>query len=126
MTPADVREYAGHAASSGTFGRVFAPARNHHLVVDGPVQNGCPAGAVTPAELFLLTVACCSVELVEVPANSKAIPLRAIAVDLQGGIDRSRPVRADVSLFDSVRLRFRMRGSMEEQGRMLAEGFKGR
>ena len=56
MAQADVREYSVQAASTDTFGRVLTSTRNHHLVVDGPVQNGCPGEAITPAELFLAGV----------------------------------------------------------------------
>jgi uncharacterized OsmC-like protein len=126
VTQTDVREYTAQAASTDTFGRVLACARNHHFVVDGPVQNGCPGEAITPSEVFLLSVACCGVELVQVLAKSKAIPLGGIAVDIQGTFDRSRPVRPDVSLFNSVRLNFRMKGVTEQQGRLLVESFKGR
>ena len=126
MAQTDVREYAVQAASTDTFGRVLACARNHHFVVDGPVQNGCPGEAITPSEVFLLSVACCGVELVQVLAKSKAIPLAAIAVDIKGTFDRSRPVRPDVSLLNSVHLHFRMKGVTDEQGRTLVEGFKGK
>src|ERR687887_2300857 len=101
MAQTDVREYAAQAASTDPFGRVLASARNHHFVVDGPVQNGCPGEAITPAELFLTGVACCGVELVQVLAKSKAIPLGGIAVGIQGSFERSRPVRPDVTLFNS-------------------------
>ena len=101
MAQIDVREYAAQAASTDTFGRVLTSARNHYFIVDGPVQNGCPGEAITPAELFLAGVACCGVELVQVLAKSKAIPLGGIAVDIQGSFDRSRPVRPDVTLFNS-------------------------
>ena len=40
------------ACSTDVFGRVLR-ARNHHYVVDGPIQNNCPGEAVTPAEVFL-------------------------------------------------------------------------
>jgi uncharacterized OsmC-like protein len=126
MSQTDVREYAVHAASTDTFGRVLTSARNHHFVVDGPVQNGCPGEAITPAEVFLSGVACCGVELVQVLAKAKDIPLAGIAVDIEGAFDRSRPVRPDVTLFNSVRLHFRMKGVTEQQGRVLVEGFKGR
>ena len=126
MTQTDVREYAAQAASTDTFGRVMCSARNHHFVVDGPVQNGCPGEAITPAELFHAGVACCGVELVQVLAKSKAIPLGGIAVDIRGSFDRSRPVRPDVTLFNSVRLHFRMKGVTEQQGRQLVDLFKGR
>ena len=126
MAQTDVREYAAQAASSDTFGRVLACARNHHFVVDGPVQNGCPGEAITPGELFLSGVACCGVELVQILAKSKAIPLNGIAVDIQASFDRSQPVRPDLTLFNSVRLHFRMKGVTEQQGRLLVESFKGR
>jgi uncharacterized OsmC-like protein len=125
MSDTNVREYAAQAASTDTFGRVLASARNHHFVVDGPVQNGCPGEALTPAELFLAGVACCGVELVGVLAKSESIPLSRIAVDIQGTMDRSRPVRADVSLFNAVKIHFRMKGVSQQQADLLVEKFKG-
>ena len=44
----NIRQYATEAQSTDTFGRVLCTARNHHFVIDGPVQNGCPGEAVTP------------------------------------------------------------------------------
>ncbi len=123
MTDTDVREYAAQAASTDTFGRVLCSARDHHFVVDGPVQNG---EAINPAELFLSGVAACGVELVQVLAKAQAVPLHGIAADISSIIDRSHPVRPDVSLFNSVRLNFRMKGVTEQQGRQLVEAFKGR
>lgn len=126
MATSEVREYDVRAASTETFGRVIGSARDHHFVVDGPVQNGCPGKAITPAELFLSGVAACGVELVQVLAKSEAIPLTGVAVDIHGMMDRSRPPRKDVSLFNAVTLRFRMKGISEQQGRRLVDLFKGR
>ncbi|MBV8892175.1 MAG: OsmC family protein [Acidobacteria bacterium] len=126
MTESNVREYSAHAASTHTFGRVLANARDHYLVVDGPVQNGCPGEALTPAELFLAGVASCGVELVGVLAKAEGISLARIAVDIKGTIDRSRPVRADVSLFNSVHVHFRMQGISRQQGDFLVDRFKAR
>ena len=126
MTQSDVREYEARAVSTDTFGRVMGSARHHHFVVDGPVQNGCPGEAITPAELFLSGVAACGVELVQVLAKAEAIPLAGVAVDIRGAIDRSRPPRKDISLFNSVSLRFRMKGISEQQGQRLVDLFKGR
>ena len=126
MAQVDVREYTARASSTGIFGRVLCSARNLHFVVDGPVQNGCPGEAITPAEVFLSGVASCGVELMQTLAKSKDIPLAGIAVDIQGMFDRSQPVRPDVTLFNSVRLHFRMKGVTEEQGHLLVEAFKGR
>lgn len=126
MTQSDIREYKARAASTETFGRVIGSARDHHFVVDGPVQNGCPGEAITPAELFLSGVAACGVELVQVLAKTEGIPISGIAVDIHGAIDRSRPVRKDISLFNSVNLHFRMKGVSEQQGQRLVDLFKGR
>ena len=126
MAQSDIREYSVHAASTDLFGRVLCCARNHHFVVDGPQQNGCPGEEITPAELFLSGVAACGVELVQVLAKSSNIPLSGINVRIQGSMDRSKPVRPDVSLFNSVRLHFQMKGVSDQQAKQLVETFKGR
>ena len=126
MAHADIRQYEVSAASTEIFGRVLCGARNHHFIVDGPEQNGCPGEEVTPAEIFLAGVACCGVELIQVMAKSSNVPLKAIDVKIRGTMDRSRPVRPDVSLFNSVRLHFKMSGPSDQQARQLVETFKGR
>ena len=126
MADSDIRRYAARAASTDTFGRVMCGVRNHHYVIDGPEQNGCPGEEVTPAELFLSAVASCGVELVQVIAKSDGIPLQGIAVEIHGRMDRSKPVRPDVSLFNSVKLQFRMRGVADSDAKNLVEKFKGR
>ena len=126
MASEDIREYEIQARSTQTFGRVLASARNHHFVVDGPVQNGCPGEAITPAEVFLSGVATCGVELVEVLARAQGVPLEAVSVDVRGMQDRANPVRPDVSLFNSVELSFHLKGVTEEQGAGLVEAFKRR
>lgn|SRR5262245_43009589 len=126
MAQSDIRQYQARAAATDTFGRVLCSARNHHFVVDGPEQNGCPGEEVTPAELFLAAVASCGVELVQVLAKSSDIALSGIEVEIHGSMDRSKPVRPDVSLFNSVRLQFRMRGVNDQEAGQLVEKFKGR
>src|SRR6478752_9298025 len=44
-TAADVRRYVVGGKSTDTFGRVLVHARDQHIIVDGPVQNGCPGEA---------------------------------------------------------------------------------
>src|SRR5215468_10504676 len=119
MAQAEIRIYEAQAASTDVFGRVMCSARNHHFVVDGPEQNGCPGEEVTPAELFLAAVASCGVELVQVLAKSAGIALSGIEVEIHGSMDRSRPVRPDVSLFNSVGLRFRMKGVNDQEAGQL-------
>ncbi|MCU1332728.1 MAG: OsmC-like protein [Candidatus Angelobacter sp.] len=126
MASSDIRQYEARATSTDTFGRVLCSARNHHFVIDGPEQNGCPGQEVTPAELFLSAVASCGVELVQVLAKSSGISLQRIDVTIQGLMDRSKPVRSDVTLFNSVSLQFRMKGVTDGDAKQLVEKFKGR
>jgi len=126
MTQADVRQYSVQATSTDIFGRVLCASRNHHFVIDGPAENGCPGEAITPAEVFLSGIASCGVELVQVVAKRQNIPLESISVTISGVIDRSAPVRSDVTLFNRVRLQFYMKGVSEEQSAELIEAFKGR
>ncbi len=126
MAQSDLRQYDVTAASTDIFGRVLCGARNHHFIVDGPEQNGCPGEEITPAEIFLAGVGCCGVELIQVLAKSQQIPLKAINVSIRGTMDRSKPVRPDVSLFNSVRLRFKMAGVTDAQAKQLIDSFKGR
>src|SRR5215510_12488949 len=126
MAQSDIRQYESRAAATGTFGRVLCSVRNHHFVIDGPEQNGCPGEEVTPAELFLSAVASCGVELVQVLAKSSNIPVQGIAVKINGFMDRSKPVRPDVSLFNSVRLQFQLSGVTDTNAKELVEKFKAR
>ena len=126
MAHSEIRQYEARAASIDIFGRVLCSVRNHHFVIDGPEQNGCPGEEITPAELFLSAVAACGVELIQVLAKSSAIPLQRIAVNIRGLMDRSKPVRSDVSLFNSVSLRFQMQGVTDGDAKQLVEKFKGR
>jgi uncharacterized OsmC-like protein len=126
MTQSDIRRYHARAASTDVFGRVMCSVRNHHYVIDGPEQNGCPGEEVTPGELFLSAVASCGVELIQVVAKSDGLPLQGIQVEIDGWMDRSKPVREDVTVFNSVSLRFQMKGVTDEDAQLLVEKFKGR
>lgn len=129
QTPtADLREYEARAASTAVFGRVMCSVRDHHYIVDGPVQNGCPGEEVTPSELFLSAVASCGVELLQMLAqrNEPPIPLQGVGVHIRGVIDRANPVRPDATLFNQVRLDFTLKGVTQEQGAELIASFKKR
>jgi uncharacterized OsmC-like protein len=125
MPPA-VRSYSVAARSTDTFGRVLCSARDHHFVVDGPVQNGCPGEELTPAELFLAGVASCGVELVHVFARQEELPLERVAVSVSGEMDLDSPVREDVTVFNTVRVDFTLAGVDTEEAEQLVERFKGR
>ena len=126
MTQAEVRRYHTGARSTETFGRVLVSARDQHLIVDGPVQNGCPGEAITPAEMFLSGVAACGVELIQVLAKSLDVPLRGVTAAIEATQDPNAPVRSDVNLFNTVRISLELSGVSQEQGQDLVDRFKRR
>lgn len=124
--PVTVREYHAHASTTQTFGRVIAGARDHHIVVDGPVQNGCPGEEITPAELFLAAIASCGAELVQVIAREESTPLDAVQVSIAGTVDRGRQARADVTTFTRVQVEIVLTGADDARAAALVEGFRRR
>src|ERR1700686_3835160 len=126
MTQVEGRRYRTKAQSTETFGRVLVSARDQHLIVDGPVANGCPGEAITPAELFLSGVAACGVELIQVLAKQSDVPLRSVSAAIEATQDPGAPVRPDVGLFNTVRIAFELGGVSQEQGQDLVDRFKRR
>ena len=121
-----LREYDVGARSTDVFGRVLCSARDHHFVVDGPVQNGCPGEEITPVELFLSSVAACGVELIHVIAKSENKPLERVAVRIHGWVDRAKQTRTDVTTLNGVSLDFTLWGTDGASAAALVEGFKRR
>ena len=124
--PVSVREYSVGARSTDVFGRVLISAREHEFLVDGPVQNGCPGEEVTPPELFLAAVASCGVELLQVIARDEKRSVGPIRLLVEGKVDRSRQPRTDVTVFNSVRMRFTISGTDAAAAQALVDGFKRR
>ena len=124
--PSKQRRWSAQARSTDTFGRVLCNSRDQHFVVDGPEQNGCPGEAVTPGELFLASIAACGVELVQVFAREEGAPLESAGVDVVGRMDLDDPPREDVTVFNSVRLRFHLDGVDRDTAEHLVKRFKGR
>src|ERR1044071_4320074 len=119
-----LRTYDVAAKSTDVFGRVMVSARDHHFIVDGPVQNGCPGEEITPPELFLSAVASCGVELLHVIAKEQSAPLESVRVRVWGQVDRGKQPRTDVTLFTQVRLDFELSGADPARAAALVEGFK--
>jgi uncharacterized OsmC-like protein len=126
VTAPATRRYEVAARSTDVFGRVLWSCRDQHFVADGPVHNGCPGEAVTPAELFLAGIAACGVELVEVIAKDDGVPLARANVAIAGELDPASPVRDDLTVFNSLHLSFRLGGVDEEEAKRLVERFKRR
>jgi uncharacterized OsmC-like protein len=126
VKPAEaVSEYDVAARSTDVFGRVLCGVRDHHFVIDGPVQNGAPGEEVTPVEAFLSAVAACGVELIQAIARSQQIPLRSVSVKIHGVLDRAHQRRTDVRTLNSVELDFTFGGVDGAQAAVLVERFRG-
>jgi uncharacterized OsmC-like protein len=124
--PSTIREYDISAHSTPVFGRVMCSARNHHFIVDGPVQNGCPGEELTPPELFLSSIAACGIELVHVIAKDQNTPLDSVDLRVHGVVDRSSQARPDVTTFNRIELDFVLSGTDGQTAAALVEGFKRR
>jgi uncharacterized OsmC-like protein len=120
------REYDVSARSTDTFGRVLCDARDHHFIIDGPVQNGCPGEEVTPVEVFLTAVAACGVELIHVIAKTENRDLDRVAVKVNGWSDRGKQLRTDVTTLNGVSLDFTIWGADAAGAAVLVESFKRR
>ena len=124
--PVTIREYDVAARSTDVFGRVLCSARDHHFIVDGPVQNGCPGEELTPPELFLSAVAACGVELVHVIARDERKSVGRVHLQVHGKVDRGNQTRTDVTVFNAVHLDFSISGTDGATAAQLVEGFKRR
>jgi uncharacterized OsmC-like protein len=124
--PTTIREYDISARSTPVFGRVLCSARNHHFIVDGPVQNGCPGEELTPPEVFLTAIAACGVELVHVIAKDEKKSIDSVELKVHGLVDRSKQARTDVTTFNRVELDFVVSGTDGQTAAALVEGFKRR
>jgi uncharacterized OsmC-like protein len=125
-TPSNVREYDISASSTPVFGRVMCSARNHHFIVDGPVQNGCPGEEMTPPEVFLIGMAACGIELVHVIAKTEGKNIDFVDLKVHGVVDRGNQPRPNLTTFNRVELDFVVSGTDGETAAALVEGFKRR
>src|SRR2546423_14306537 len=125
-SPSTRREYDVSARSTDVFGRVLCSARDHHFVVDGPVQNGCPGEELTPPEVFLSGLAACGVELLQVIARDRSAAISGVRLRVDGAVDRSTQSREDLTVFNWVHLHFTVSGTDGATAASLVEGFKRR
>lgn len=126
MTATTIRTYGVKAQSTDTLGRVLCSARNHHFIIDGPVQAGFPGEAMGPGEAFLAGVAACGVELVQALARDQGLPLTGVRCAISGTMDRANPVRTDVTVFNAVAVDFELAGVTQSDAESLIDRFRGR
>jgi len=125
-TPSLIRNYEVDARSTDVFGRVLCHARDHHFIVDGPVQNGCPGEELTPPEVFLSGVAACGVELVQVIAREQDKKVGSVHLVVRGIVDRGNQARTDVTVLNALHLDFEFRDTDRATATALVDGFRKR
>jgi uncharacterized OsmC-like protein len=105
------------SSSSGVVGRAVSTARGQHLVLDSSSRP--QADALTNSEAFLGAISSCGVTLVEMHAEKAGVPLRRLAVEIEG----RRPA-ADPARFAGVTMRFELAGVTEAQAAELVEAYR--
>ena len=103
------------SASIGMPGRALTSARTNHLIVDSPTIGE----AITSGEAFLAGISSCGVTLVETHAQRAGVPLRGLAVAIEGVRRTDRPAE-----FQSISLRFELTGVSQEQAEQLVGVYK--
>lgn len=101
--------------STGIPGRCISSARHHHIVMDDADYSGGPNEALTAAEAFLTGITACAVLMLERLARQDGIPLEGVEVAIEASRDREREPE-EHSVYDRVRLHFRLQGVTEDQG----------
>jgi uncharacterized OsmC-like protein len=106
------------SSSSGVVGRAVSTARGQRLVLDSSSRP--QPDALTNSEAFLGAISSCGVTLVEMHAEKAGVPLRRLAVEIEG----RRPA-ADPARFAAVTMRFELAGVTEAQAAALVEAYRG-
>jgi uncharacterized OsmC-like protein len=107
------------SSSSGVIGRAQSSAHGARLVLDSSSRP--QADALTNSEAFLAAVSSCGVTLIEMHAQETGVPLRSMAVTIEGTRTAAAPNR-----FAGVRMTFEIAGVSQAQAEALVETYRGR
>ena len=107
------------SSSGGIIGRAANEARGHRLFFD---SSGHPQpDAFTNSEAFLGGVSSCGVTLIEGHAKDTGVPLKHMAVTIEGMRTAAEPNR-----FARVTMTFELTGVSQAQAESLVETYRGR
>jgi len=112
--------YQARSYSTGIVGRSICNARNHHWVAENTGGDAVGAG-----ELFCASIAACAVNMVETIASTEDRALDSMEVSVAAYRDADKPA-GDLSLYDAVRIQFRMWGVRDDDARFLVKTWKQR
>ena len=111
--------------TTGIPGRCISAARHHHIVMDDADYSGGPNEALTAAEAFLTGITACAVLMLERLARADGLPLRDTEVEIEATRDRQAHGERH-TVYDSVRMRFRLGGVSREQAEELVSTYQRR
>ena len=112
--------YQANCYSIGTVGRSVCNARNHHWVAENTGGDAVGAG-----EMFCASIAACAVNMVETIASTEQRALDSMKVNVAAYRDFDKPA-GDISVYDQVRVYFRMWGVSDDDARFLVKTWKQR
>jgi uncharacterized OsmC-like protein len=107
------------SSSSGTIGRAVSEARGQRLALDSSSRP--QADALTNSEAFLAGIASCGVTLIEAHAQETGVPVKRMAVTIEGARTAEEPNR-----FASIAMRFEIAGVSQSEAERLVETYRGR
>mgnify|MGYP003958998089 FL=1 len=106
--------------SIGVAGRSVCNVRNHHWVAENTGGDAVGAG-----EMFCASIAACAVNMVETIASTEQRGLDGMDVNVAAYRDFDKPA-GDISVYDQVRVDFRMWGVSDDDARFLVKTWKQR
>ncbi len=112
--------YQARCHSIGVAGRSVCNARNHHWVAENSGGEAVGAG-----EMFCASIAACAVNMVETIASNENRVLEGMDVNVAAYRDFDKDA-GDLSLYDAVRIDFRLWGVDEDDARFLVKTWKQR
>lgn len=112
--------YKARTYSSGTLGRALCNARHHHWVADDSGGEAVGAG-----EMFCAGVAACAVNMVERIASTEGRPLGRMDVEVEAYRDMGK-ASGDVTLYDAIRVNFKLWDVTTDDAEYLVKTWKQR
>ena len=113
MSEVEIRTLKAGSYSSGTPGRAICNSRNHHFIADE-----FDGDEVTAGEYFLAGLTACAVNMIERVATESELALQKLDVRAEGVYERNQKTKS-VTLFNTVKMRFKFVGVCEEDAETL-------
>ncbi|MEN8218943.1 MAG: OsmC family protein [Pseudomonadota bacterium] len=115
------RTFHARTYSSGIPGRAICNSRHHHFIAEDVGYD-----EVTAGEYFMTGLTACAVNLLERVAKEINLPLKHLEVQAEGTYLRDHQKEGDVTLFQTVRMKFELTGVSDDEANELVATYKRR